>query len=122
MIIKWNIPKEFLDSLFRGNIKTIEIEKESKITEFTFQRWVSDLITNSSILNEICALEIQAYLKRMAFQFLETDQVNELAQVPLINFVEKMAIFIAEKFTQSIKVTDIAESVGLNPDYANAVF
>ncbi len=39
-----------------------------------------------------------------------------------ISNVEKIAIYIARNYDNPIKAADIGETVGLHPDYANAIF
>ena len=39
-----------------------------------------------------------------------------------INQVERIAIYIAQNYSNPLKVSDIGKAVGLHPDYANSIF
>jgi AraC-like DNA-binding protein len=111
-----------LDLLFRGQLQLFETVQNHQLTKAMFQQWALDLISKTTYLNEICALEIQAYLKRLMLQKSNNSGSDPKTELPPINLVEQMAIFIAQNFTEPIKVTDVAGAAGIHPDYANAIF
>ncbi|MCK0135957.1 helix-turn-helix domain-containing protein [Arenibacter sp. S6351L] len=122
LISQWNMSKSFLDLLFKGRIQMFETVQNLQITTALFKQWVLDLESKLSYLNEVCALEIQAYLKRLMFQKSNNDEIELKMELPPMNLVEQMAIFIAQNFTKPIKVTDVSSAVGIHSDYANAIF
>ena len=122
LISQWNMPKPFLDILFKGQVQLFETVQNTQKTKDMFQQWALDLDGNKDYLNEVCTLEIQAYLKRLMQQQPRINASKLKMEMPTMNLVEKMAIFIAQNFTNPIKVTDVAFAVGIHPDYANSIF
>jgi len=118
---EWNMPQVFSESLFKGEVRWFRANKNMDLENAKFQEWLSGLSKATSALNDICTLEIQAYVKRLALQVFEDTQFQQKFDLP-INLVEQMAIFIAANFMEPIKVSHVAQAVELNPDYANSIF
>jgi AraC-like DNA-binding protein len=119
---QWNMPQFFSESLFKGEVRSLKANKDMNVEIARFQEWLSGLSRSTTYLNEICALEIQAYVKRLALQVFEDRQFQKQLNLPPINLVEQMALYIASNFVEPIKVSHIAKAVELNPDYANSIF
>ena len=119
---EWNMPQVFSESLFKGDVRRFRANKDMSLENARFQEWLSGLSKSTPALNDICALEIQAYVKRLALQVSEDNQFQQKLNLPPIKLVEQMAIFIAANFMEPIKVSHVAQAVELNPDYANSIF
>lgn len=122
-LLNWNLPKQFLDMLFRGKLKTTTYKPTNQLlTNQIFDRWKEELNRDIVTLKDICSLEIQAYVKRFAFKTMHTTSSIEKVEPLPINLVEQIAIYIAANYNKPIKVTDVAKAVELHPDYANTIF
>lgn len=119
---QWNMPQVFTEALFKGDIQRFRANKIVNTEKDRFQQWLSGLSKESTYLNDICALEIQAYMKRLALQLLEVEQFQPQFNLAPVNLVEQMALFISANFMNPIKVSHVAKAVELNPDYANSIF
>ena len=119
---QWNMPKAFSDSLFKGDIRRFRANLNINMEKERFQQWLSGLSKGSTYLKDICALEIQAYVNRLALQVLEDNPLQRRINLAPVNLVEQMALFIAANFMKPIKVSHVAQAVELNPDYANTIF
>ncbi len=119
---QWNMPQAFTVALFKGDVRRFRANKESNVEKVRFQQWLSGLSKASTYLKDICALEIQAYMKRLALQAVEDNKFQREFSLPPVNLVEQMALFISSNFMKPIKVSDVAQAVELNPDYANSIF
>lgn len=122
-LLNWNLPKQFLDMLFRGELKATTYKPSNPdLANQIFERWTTELNRDDYALKDICCLEIQAYLKRFAYRTMNaTSSIEKVDPLP-INLVEQMAVYIAANFNKPIKVTDVAKAVELHPDYANSIF
>lgn len=122
-LLSWNLPKGFLEMLFRGELKATTYKPANPVlANQIFERWSDELNRDSAPLKEICSLEIQAYLKRFAYRTMNaTSSIEKVEPLP-INLVEQIAVYIATNFNRPIKVIDIAKAVELHPDYANSIF
>jgi AraC-like DNA-binding protein len=119
---EWNMPQVFSESLFKGDVRKFRADKDKNLEIARFQEWLSGLSKETPPLSDICTLEIQAYVKRLALDFFDDNQFQQKFNLPPINLVEQMAIFIAANFMEPIKVSHVAQAVELNPDYANSIF
>ncbi len=121
LFAQWNLHKQFLEGLHQGEAKTWYALDAVQDIESRLGCWVQDLDSNNPDQYGICMLEIEAFVKRLILSETMTEARQDIDHPP-INLVEQMAIYIAENFTSPIMVTDVAEAVGLNPDYANHIF
>jgi len=119
---QWNMPQILLEGLFKGEVQRFRANDMVDTEKYRFEQWISGLTKDSAYLNDICALEIQAYMKRLALQLLDGKQFKRQYNLPPVNLVERMAMFIAANLMNPIKVSHVAQSVELNPDYANSIF
>lgn len=119
--LEWKLPFKFVDSILKGEILTENSETLASFDEFLFENWIKDL----SIKKDSTAtlLEIQARLLRLADSILSAETTEfKRTRSSEISQVERIAMFIAKNYTQTIKSVDIGKKVGLHPDYANVVF
>ncbi len=122
-LLSWNLPKRFLEMLFRGELKATTYKPSNAVlANQIFERWADELNRDIAVLKEICSLEIEAYVKRLAYRVMNaTPSIEKVEPLP-INLVEQMAVYIAANFTSPIKVANVAKAVELHPDYANSIF
>jgi AraC-like DNA-binding protein len=119
--LEWKLPFKFVDKILKGEILLENSQASSSFEEFLLNNWIKDLSINK--ISTATLLEIQARLLRMADNILSTEKI-ELKHTPRseINQVEKIAMYIAKNYSQTIKSADVGKEVGLHPDYANVVF
>ncbi len=86
-----------------------------------FRRWGDEFASGEVLAQEIVRLELEAHLLRLAKRAVAEPGAKRSA-VGAPDHVAAMAEFIARHTAEDIAVADIAESVGLNPRYANGVF
>jgi AraC family transcriptional regulator, melibiose operon regulatory protein len=123
--LKWKMPESFVQAMLRG-----EILQESKPAcdcsdQSLFSQWEEDLNDRSRKIREIVLIEIEARLQRMSTAFPEDQpgaadsksRRRSLDEGPL-NKVEQIACFIAQHYTEPLRVGDICASVGLDSDNA----
>ncbi len=122
LFAQWNLHRQFLEGLHQGEAKTWDAHDSIKDIESRLSSWVQDLESNDPDQCAICLLEIEAFVKRLILNESIVESTQHGHDPPPINLVEQMAIYIAENFTKPIMVSDVAEAVGLHPDYANQIF
>ena len=122
LLDEWKLPKEFLDSMFDGEVRNILAPKDIKFEKKRFKKWAKELKQNESELSSACSLEIGAYIKRFAIRSFSSSINLQKSHSKNINLVERMAMYIAANFTEPIRVSHVANEVGLHPDYANSIF
>lgn len=132
-LLQHQLPTNLVQAILQG-----EIIEESDLTQFDFDlrlfhRWHQDLKSPSPERQLICHLELQARLRRLAFSAKSLASSRPLASESrrgapsasspeAIGKVELMARFIAENYTEPLRVANIAKLVGLHPNYAMSLF
>ncbi|GGF50843.1 helix-turn-helix domain-containing protein [Echinicola rosea] len=121
LFLEWKLSVPFVDRLLKGDVLFEASEERSKYDEYLFKNWLADINVNEAA--EVALLEIHARLRRMSIGNYSSEkkeypslQSNEISQV------ERIAIFIAQNYSDPIKVSSIGQAVGLNPDHANSIF
>lgn len=121
LFLEWKLPVAFVDRLLKGEVLFEASEDHFKYDEFLFKNWLVDINGNESA--EVALLEIHARLNRMAISNLFSERKEHAPlQTNEISVVERIAIFIAQNYSDPIKVSDIGKAVGLHPDHANSIF
>lgn len=120
------LPSFFIQKLLQGIFIADTQSSDCLSDEIRFESWLKDLEHDSKELKSICFLEIEARLRRFVFRLESTDYKSNLEPLTLgegdLNNVEKMAVFIAQNFTESLTTDVIASSVDLHPNYAMRLF
>ncbi|GAB3657329.1 helix-turn-helix domain-containing protein [Echinicola sediminis] len=121
LFLEWKLSVPFVDKLLKGDVLFEASKERSKYDEYLFKNWLADINVNEAA--EVALLEIHARLRRMSTGNFSSEkkeypslQSNEISQV------ERIAIFIAQNYSDPIKVSSIGQAVGLNPDHANSIF
>ncbi len=130
-MLSWGMPEKFASQILNGRILQ-EPEPSSRVPDkHLFEQWFEDINQNAAATREIVLLEIKARLLRMAMNLDNrkepadvSSSKSSLRHVGAQNFskIETMARFIAQHYTESIHLADIAAAVGLHPDYAAYAF
>lgn len=119
--LEWKLPVSFVDRVLKGEVLFEVSEESSMHDEFLLENWIKDINKNEFV--EVTLLEMHARLFRMAKSNL-SKKVNNHSPIYLneISKVEQIAIYIAQNYSNPIKVSDIGKAVGLHSDYANSIF
>ncbi len=127
--LQWQLPEQFVQRILGGQVITESDPGyfESDLT--LFQQWYEDISQNSPGLQNSALLEVEARLGRLAHSWSQERTIPIRKRINghakgnrRIKKVEQMATFIAQNYTQPIKVGDISALVNLHPDYAMSIF
>ena len=128
-VLQWGLPEHTLAALTLGQIIVETKRSRAQLDRQLFDQWHRGLANESEAEREIIALELRARLLRLA-QSLHSRggapavlpaAAGKLQQTNLEK-AESMACFVARRYTSRIQIKDIAECVGLHPDYAATLF
>ncbi len=122
--LQWKLPENFTRNLLNG---TLIIEPSVLPLDFTQVSEWSEMLdpkTNNDEKRKIALLEIEARLRRMALEFHnhKSDHRKPTHSADNPTKVEQMAEYIAQNYSQSIQIKDIASKAGLNMNYASTLF
>ena len=121
VFLEWKLPASFVEKILNGEIITETNPIYSSVDEANFKRWFADFQERKN--PKIALLEVQGRVNRMAFEFIpDTSKSNTSSQIHEASLVEKIAMFIAQNYTEPIRVSDIGKAIGLHPDHANNIF
>ena len=115
-VLQWELPQEFLLALLAGEFFRIGEQHLPAYGASMYHQWQRDMQTQRS---RLALMEVNALLHRCAL----TERLPTAAlPTRATNHARQMAQFITRHFQQPLSVHAIAETVGLHPHYAMAVF
>ena len=128
-VLEWGLPERIMTLILNGQLLQ-EVDASSSYDELLFEQWFRDINQDSTATCEMVLLEIRARLLRLARNL---EQKAETAGLPVghntrstgsydFSKIESMAKFIAQNYTNQIRLSDIARAVNFHPDYAAYVF
>jgi len=124
--LEWQMPAAFNRAILDGKIVLEPNESRGQSDIEAFHRWHADLATKLPERRKLVLLETEARLRRLALTVdAKMVRARKLA-LPQTSGgagrVDQMAAYIAEHYTEPIRVTEIARNAGLHPDYATTLF
>lgn len=130
-ILNWNLPEKCINKILNGQILQASEMSAFIYDEYLFEQWFLDINQSSTSMHEIVLLEIKARLLRLA-KNLENSRAtttpilsNQSARhvgTQDLGKIESMAKFIAQNYVEPLRLSHVAEAVGLHPDYAAYIF
>ena len=128
-VLQWGLPEPMLAALTQGQFIAESRAARAQLDRQLFDQWHRGIANDSDAEREIVALELRARLLRLAQsvnnqRLLPTASTDWSAKHHQTNLekAESMACFVARNYTSRIQIKDIAECVGLHPDYAATLF
>lgn len=122
-------PAHFVDAILHARV-VLDPEPRTRGGDLEmFERWVHDLEKPNSQRQRIAFLEIEARLFRFALAVpARKVSARNSRTAPLmipaggLSRVERIALFIAQHYTEPLTAKQISQSVGLHPNYTMALF
>jgi AraC-like DNA-binding protein len=127
-VLGWGLPEPLIERLLSGAVVEDPDTSSSELDMARFARWHQDLSPEGSGLEEVVLLELKARLLRVAASLGRRRREESAPRPPVAASgegpanVERMAIFVARHYRERIGLLEVAGEVGLNPDYAAALF
>ena len=125
--IQCELPERLTIPLMRGEMVHEPLVERAGFDLAMFAQWQRDLETGGAEAKDIVMLEMEARLRRLATGMPPpSDSKTKSARMSLqaggLNKVEQMACIVAQRYTESLSVTEISQAVGLHPNYAMNLF
>lgn len=128
-ILQWGLPEQLMTALTQGQIVVDADGSRAKLDQRLFDQWHQDVECAAEANRQVVVLELRARLLRLANFIRESNSpAASVVEPPMarqqtnLEKAEAMACFVARNYTSRIQVKDIAECVGLHPDYAATLF
>lgn len=123
-LLSWGMPDGFLARLFAGEL--ITAEQQMDFDDALFKSWHLDYCKGDERFIPLAVAELQARLKRQSIiGWNDTDRKSNHHTKSIHaphRRLQSMIKFIAENYTQSIDLKDIAHAAGISKGYANGLF
>ncbi|HEY3391702.1 MAG TPA: helix-turn-helix domain-containing protein [Lacipirellulaceae bacterium] len=128
-VLQWGVPEQMLTALTQGQVIADRRRARGQLDRQLFDQWHRDFTGGSHIERDVIVLELRARMLRLS-QFVQnkeampvlTPRADGKQQQTNLEKAESMACFVARNYTSRIQIKDIAECVGLHPDYAATLF
>lgn len=119
--LSWQLPASFADRILKGEVLLEPTDEYAPYDQFLLGRWLRDIHRPAAA--EVILAEMHGRLRRMADNLMLARNIApDIAHTSEISSVERIAIYIAQNYRNPIKITEVTEAAGLNPDYANSLF
>lgn len=118
-ILRWPGTSGMAAVLLKGTfVRTKSLPRDREI----FSQWAGDLAENPAGSAAIVALEIEAWLSRLALRGLGRPHSDNSWNAAHAGKIARIADFLAARYTDPIRVEDVAAAAGLHPKYLLTVF
>ena len=128
-VLQWGLPERLMTALTQGQIVADACTDRAKLDQRLFEQWHEDVENSPHSNRDVVVLELRARLLRLAHSVLEPvsstatrDESGGSRQLTNLEKAEAMACFVARNYTSRIQIKDVAECIGLHPDYAATLF
>ncbi|PHR62057.1 MAG: AraC family transcriptional regulator [Robiginitomaculum sp.] len=125
-LLKWGLPKLFIESLIGGAVIAGNSRNEADRAKFT--EWANEFPKADQSWRRLLLGEIEMRLRRMALEgyqiLMEGNEPSKIdvSGASVSRYIHEMLRFVAENFGSQISVSDVADHVNLSPSYAMSLF
>lgn len=123
--LQFKLPERFAQPLLRGAVISEPDPGRAAFDRQLFAQWERDLRRPNEELRTIVMREIEARLLRLALALPAEEKAKGRGAVlhdASLNKVEQMACLVAQRYTEQLTVKEIADAVGLHPNYSMSLF
>lgn len=125
--LQCGLPEALVARLLRGELVDEPDARQAAVDAQLCARWHADLARGSDAGRRATLLEIEARLWRLAAAQREGVQRRPRRRAAAlgpgaVTKVERMAAFVAQRYTRPLTMADVAREVGLHPNYAMTLF
>ena len=121
--LQWKLPITFVNRVLKGEFFCENDDQFGERDLIAFQQWQKDIRENTENRRKIMLLEIEARLRRLALREKQNrEKQNNSISHGELSKAEQMAVFVAQHYTEPLRIQDIANAVDLHQDYAMRVF
>lgn len=128
-VLQHHLPDTLMQPLLYGGLVVDQDQTSAGIDAAAFRRWDAEVHLHGAEGQKIALLEIEARLRRLtrsASVATALDRVSEeqsrLVHRNAARKAEQIAQFIADHYTEAVRIHDIARAVGLNASYTITLF
>ena len=127
-VLGWGLPEGFVQDLLGGGLVEEPDHRVADLDMARLAQWHTDLAPAHQGGEEPVLLEVKARLLRLAastrgiVRGRRHQRLLASAGEAAPTNVERMASFVARKYRDPIGLADVAQGVGLHPDYAASLF
>lgn len=126
VFLSWKLPDSFVQRLWQGCLLSEPSNQRAAADVLAWQQWKLDLQRDEAPVRKAALLEMEARVLRLAKDVLaegfsrtvDAPELATTAETP----AEQMARFVAQHFTESLSMQDIAGILGVAWDEAAAAF
>ena len=118
--LSWAMPTILSDALLHSQVivQTANLPADA----MRFAQWNEDLNSSHADRQVVVELEMQARLRRVAFDWEERQTSAAPTSRGEVGAVEKMSLFVAQNYFNPLQIADITAVSGLHANYAMNLF
>jgi AraC-like DNA-binding protein len=122
-LLQWRLPSAIVDPILRGEMIQ-DRPRKTPCTDIALMRhWQALMDENTEAAREIVVLDIQRRLRLMAHTLTSTvTPPTSDSSDDVLEAFEKMAVVIAQRYDQPLKVQDVTAAAGLSASHGMRLF
>jgi AraC-like DNA-binding protein len=125
--IQCRLPEPLVQALLQGEVIPEADSERANSDLQMLEHWEEDLRQPGEELKKAVLLELEARLLRLAHSSTHRNASRGVRHRPAssraeLTKVEQMACLVAQRYTQPLTIEDVANHVGLHPNYAMGLF
>ncbi len=118
-LLRWDLGNAFMRRVLAGEM-LMDSADQAWDADFT-RRWLRDLTERDAVAGRTVELEIEARLRRLAFQRTQKTAVK-LSDHKNRQRVEAITAYLAHHYRDELTIKDVGAAVGMHPNYAMTTF
>jgi AraC family transcriptional regulator, melibiose operon regulatory protein len=118
-LLRWDLGNAFMRRVLAGEVLLDGVD-QTWDADFT-RRWLRDLTERNAMTVRTVELEVEARLRRLAFQRSQKTAVK-LSDHKNRQRVEAITAYLAFHYRDELTIKDVGEAVGMHPNYAMTTF
>jgi AraC family transcriptional regulator, melibiose operon regulatory protein len=126
--LHWRLSEPFVRRIMQGETIMEPDSDRLPADRALFLAWLDDFRVSLEERRRICLLEMEARLRRLALAVVSNSPSSPQEQTGTalveggLNHAERMVVFVAQHYSESLTMARIAQAAGLHPNYAMNVF
>jgi AraC-like DNA-binding protein len=120
-VLRWRLPASFNRTLLACQPMVEPDESEGEFDEHMLQRWTKLLVQPDDENRRIVLLEAEGRLRRFARDYRKPTR-GHAAVTASSSKVEEAIQIIAKNFSAPLRLTDLADELGVHPHYLSTLF
>jgi AraC family transcriptional regulator, melibiose operon regulatory protein len=122
VFVRWGLPEDFMHQILNGQLLKADHKRLRELDIMRLEIWEEDFAEGEEKYLEVIMLAMESRIRRFGLESEVGQTESSAVTLQDRGLFTKVYDYIAKNFYDDIKVTDIAEHVGMHPKYVMTAF